>query len=265
MNTLQVAGARTTTEVHTGTGAGSRQMGGGAPLSTSRSMPLGPWKAGAPRYDGQMPPPMSLVVFNWELAREVRREKEKRRRQRSAGTRERTVGQLAACAGASHQLLASSFPAPSPSSLSKSHSMARRLFGAHELEPTAMGPLPALATLSPARSVRVRRAGPPARCLWWLCPPLRYVRPASALSCPQALRRARNLVAPAGPAPFERAHVRAYRNIWGRNAEAQDPVVEQALRPDDRHHLGVETCPKARDDLEKAEGGWRLDWEEEGR
>jgi len=125
-----------------------------------------------------------------------------------------------------------------------------------------------LATLSPVRNVRVRRAGPQARFMWWWCPPLRHERPASALSCPRALRRARNLVAPTGPAPFEGAHarqVRAYRNIWGSNAGAQDPAVEHEVpRPGDRH-LGLETCPKARDDLEKAEGGWRLDWEEEGR
>ena len=54
-------------------------------------------------------------------------------------------------------------------------------------------------------------------------------------------------------------HVRAYRNIWGNNAgQAEDDSVE-------RHRLGRDTSPKVRDDLETSEGGWRLDWEEEGR
>ena len=54
-------------------------------------------------------------------------------------------------------------------------------------------------------------------------------------------------------------HVRAYRNIWGNNAgQAEEDSSE-------RHHLEHDTSPKVCDDLETSEGGWRLDWEEEGR
>ena len=45
----------------------TRTRGPNLPLSTSLSIPVAPWKAGAPRYDGQIPPPMSFVVLSWEL------------------------------------------------------------------------------------------------------------------------------------------------------------------------------------------------------